>query len=51
MERAAAAFEREGFEVIPAATDHQAPLDSDPAILPTLQQVIAATLDFAKGYP
>lgn len=31
MRRAVAAFEREGFEVIPAATDHQAPLDGDPA--------------------
>ena len=25
------------------------PIDPDPAILPTLRQIIAATLDFAKG--
>ena len=43
-----------GYMIEPALFDPgnwPSPLDSDPAILPTLQQVIAATLDFAKGYP
>ena len=43
-----------GYMIEPASFDPgnwPSQLDSDPAILPTLQQVIAATLDFAKGYP
>ena len=41
-----------GYMAEPAAITHAnwpSPLDPNPAILPVLQQVIAATLDFAKG--
>ena len=33
----------------PTAANWPAPIDANPAILPVLQQVIAAALDFAKG--
>lgn len=41
-----------GYMAEPAVPDESnwpSPLDPDPAILPVLRQVIAATLDFAKG--
>jgi formiminoglutamase len=36
---------------VPTDANWPAPIDPDPAILPTLRQVIAACIDFAKGKP
>ncbi len=41
-----------GYMAEPAEITHAnwpSPIDPAPAILPTLRQIIAATLDFAKG--
>ena len=43
-----------GYMAEPAAITHAnwpTPLDPNPTIRPVLEQVIAATLDFAKGRP